>query len=124
MADYAVLAYGRARCDAYPHPGVDASMIAPICPAVVADVQRELEAKEADSQARKAASQKVCDGSRHRPLTKPLRVAYERTWTSYGVLESAESAEDGGDDEVLVASDLLDRSTGQRSRRQSAPGTS
>ena len=55
-----------------------------------------------------AASQKVCDGARHRPLIKPLRVAHERTWTDYGVLESFEVAEDG-DDGASFEDNLLNR---------------
>ncbi|MEV6862785.1 hypothetical protein AB0M44_17520 [Streptosporangium subroseum] len=105
VADYAVLAYGRARCEAYPHPGVDAWTIAPICPAAAADVQRELDAEEAGYQAEETENQKVCDSSRHRPLIKPLRVARERTWTDYGVLESFEAAAD--DDSDPFEDDLL-----------------
>ncbi|MEV4460533.1 MFS transporter [Microbispora sp. NPDC049633] len=90
VSDRDLLAYGRAMCEVYPGPHADEGLIAPICPPAAAKIQAEIDAEEAEYRAREAAGQKVCDRSRHRPLIRPVRVARERTWTDYGVLESFE----------------------------------
>lgn len=102
VPDHLALAYGRTRCAAYTGSEADRWWIAPICPKAAADVKRERDAEEAEYQAREAANQRVCDASRHRPLTKPVRVARERTRTDYGVLESYEGEEGGQFDDGLL----------------------
>ncbi len=100
ISDRDLLAYGRAMCEAYPRRDISPHEIAPICPRAAVDVKARYEAEEAEYEAQEAANQKVCDTSRHRPLVRPVRVARERTWTDYGVLESFES-EDAIDDPLL-----------------------
>ncbi|MEN3539503.1 hypothetical protein AAH991_30635 [Microbispora sp. ZYX-F-249] len=90
VSDRDLLAYGRAMCAIYPGPHADEGLIAPICPPAAARIQAAIDAEEAEYRAQEAANQKACDRSRHRPLIRPVRVARERTWTDYGVLESFE----------------------------------
>ncbi|PZG13889.1 hypothetical protein [Nonomuraea aridisoli] len=74
--------------------------LADICPsagavvaAAAAEQDREIEEWEADAQ-------RMCDSTpRHRPLVKPAKATRikEPQWTDYGVVETYEPTEDGGD---------------------------
>ncbi|GIH68658.1 MFS transporter [Sphaerimonospora thailandensis] len=90
VSDRDLLTYGRAMCEAYPGRGADKWFLVPICPKAAAEAQAEIDAEEAEYQAREAANQKVCDRFRHRPLARPVRVIRERMSTDYGVMEAFE----------------------------------
>ncbi|MET8141929.1 hypothetical protein ABZU32_16605 [Sphaerisporangium sp. NPDC005288] len=103
VADHHLVAYGRAMCAVYPRKDVMPYYIEPICPRAAADGEARRAAEEAEYQAEDAKNQKVCDASRHRPLVRPVRVARERTWTDYGVLESSETEASIDDDLLTIA---------------------
>ncbi|MBE3014470.1 hypothetical protein IL992_35650 [Microbispora sp. NEAU-D428] len=68
-------------------------------------MQARLDAEDAAFRAEEARNQRVCDASRHRPRITPVRVARDRTWTDYGVLEAYEydesTAQPPGEDDLL-----------------------
>ncbi|MDX3111079.1 hypothetical protein [Nonomuraea angiospora] len=104
VGDHLALAYGRRQCAAFPAPGIDPYLIASICPPAAEVARRERAAEQAEIQAEDARSQKICDANRHRPRVRPVRVAHDRIFTDYGVIEALET-EDWDDDLLTTAQD-------------------
>ncbi|MEU0483238.1 hypothetical protein ABZ260_29135 [Streptosporangium sp. NPDC006013] len=74
--------------------------LAEICPSASTVVKAAAAERDREMQEWQADAQRMCDSSpRHRPLIKPAKVIRmkEPQWTDYGVVETYEPTEDGGD---------------------------
>ncbi|MDR8411717.1 hypothetical protein MTP10_23650 [Nonomuraea sp. 3-1Str] len=80
--------------DALTHP------LAEICPSARAAVEAAAASQDREMREWQADAQRMCDSSpRHRPLVEPATAIRmkEPQWTDYGVVETYEPTEDGGD---------------------------
>ncbi|MEW9527425.1 hypothetical protein [Microbispora sp. NPDC049125] len=74
--------------------------LAEICPGAGAVVRAATAKADREAQEWEADAQRMCDSSPpHRPLVEPVKAIRmkEPQWTDYGVVETYEPAEDGGD---------------------------
>ncbi|MFI6450429.1 hypothetical protein ACIBF6_02655 [Streptosporangium amethystogenes] len=114
--DQALVAYGHRLCGVYtrddpqelarvretggPDVRTLSALLVDICPRAAEVIRARNAAEEREILEGEAEEQRKCDQApRHRPLIKPMSVSVHRKplWTDYGVLDSYEPGDDGGD---------------------------